>query len=478
MADKGEDAERESGDGVSAIEAALRRRIDSGDIAQGARCYFVPGQLILSDLAAALLGPELAEIGGEHDRREDSRHGFLDDLGLQLWRVSVEAADLVATAARLKATALGRLEERRPERPRLRSQAAEPGDAERGAAEPGVDENGVDEPVIVSLNHVFLGQPHSQGTAIEPPAATLAQRFLEPAPDGADPDIAVLDSGVPSPKELSAWHPDLEDAVRRDQANPRFPDDRDTLYEPGAAPALRALAGHGTFVAGLVRLVAPDLVISPYAVLDPDGIGNDVDIARALLFVASRPVSVPVVSLSLGAYTFDDAPPPALQHVLDRLPRTSVVVASAGNDGLSRPFYPAALGRVVAVASFDDLGGVVRPAPWSNHGSWVDVCAPGVGVLSTYVVGTYRLESGADESFDGPHPSARWSGTSFSAPLVAAEIARRVREDVDTGTWPTGPLTADQAWRDLQADLEPLASERRVGLVYWPPVDPRTPRLP
>jgi subtilisin family serine protease len=301
---------------------------------------------------------------------------------------------------------------------------------------------------------------------------------LEPASDGADPDIAILDTGVPSPKELAAWHPDLDDAVRRDTTNPSFPDDRDTLYENGNAPSLRALAGHGTFIAGLVRLVAPDLVISPYAVLDPDGIGNDIDVARALLHVASRPMSVPVVSMSLGAYTYDDAPPPALQHVLDRLPRTTVVVASAGNDGVSRPFYPAALARVVGVAAFDDLGGVVRPAPWSNFGPWVDVCAPGVGLLSSYVAGTYETSPGVVETFDEPTPSARWSGTSFASPLVAAEIARRVREDADTGTWPSGPLTADQAWRDLQAELERVGSDRAVGLEYWPPVDPRTPRLP
>jgi subtilisin family serine protease len=283
---------------------------------------------------------------------------------------------------------------------------------------------------------------------------------------------------VPSTKDLSAWHPELEDAVRRDAANPRFPDDLDTLYENGNPPALRVLAGHGTFIAGLVRLVAPDLVLSPYAVLDPDGIGNDVDVARALLHVASRPVSVPVVSMSLGAYTFDDAAPPALQHVVDQLPRTTVVVASAGNDGVSRPFVPAALARVVAVAAFDDLGGVVRPAAWSNFGPWVDVCAPGVGLVSTYVPGSYETSPGVTETFDVPWPAARWSGTSFASPLVAAEIARRVREDADTGTLPSGPLTADQAWRDLQAELERVDADREVGLEYWPPVDPRAPRLP
>ncbi len=449
------DTAHATSDGPSKVEAALRRGIEAGDIVEGARCYYLPGQLILSDLAARLLEDELRELQAEHDPGDDRGHGFLAGLRLQLWRVAAQSHDLVAVAARLHARALTIVDER------------------------GRDvDDATDEPVIVSLNHVVLGQPHPRGTALEPPLVTAAHRVLLPASDGADPDIAILDTGVPSPKELADWHPDLEDAVRRDAANPRFPDDLDTLYENGSAPSLRALAGHGTFIAGLVRLVAPELVISPCAVLDPDGIGNDIDVARALLHVGSRPMSVPVVSMSLGAYTYDDAPPPALQHVVDRLPRTTVVVASAGNDGVSRPFFPAALARVVAVAAFDDLGGVVRPAPWSNFGPWVDVCAPGVGLLSTYVAGTYETSPGATETFDVPAPSARWSGTSFAAPLVAAEIARRVREDADTGTLPSGPLTADQAWRDLQAELERVDSDRAVGLEYWPPVDPRTPRLP
>jgi subtilisin family serine protease len=458
-----------TGGGPTKIEATLRRRLDAGDIVAGERCFYLPDQLILSDLAARVLEPDLAELQAVRVRDEDGRHGFLDELGLQLWRLVVDASgpNLAERAAELKGRALARLSATRRDGLRL-----------RGALEPGAATDDADEPVIVSLNHVLLGQPHPHGAAVEPPQRTGARRLLEPAPEGADADIAILDTGVPTPQQLAAWHPALEKSVRRDPANLRFPDDVDTLYEAGGAPELRALAGHGTFIAGLVHLVAPDLVISPYAVLDPDGIGNDIDVARAMLRVSSRPMSVPVVSLSLGGYTYDDAPPPALAHVVDRLPRTTVVVASAGNDGGDRPFFPAALGRVVAVAAFDDLGGVVRPVAWSNTGPWVDVCAPGVGLLSTYVAGTYEVEPGHVESFDEPDPSARWSGTSFASPLVAAEIARRVKEDADTGTWPSGPLTAEQAWRDLQAELEPLDADRRAGLVYWPPIDPRTPRLP
>ena len=459
--------------GSTAFTAALARRLEGGDVVQGRRCLYVRDELILSDLAAVVLEEELTSIDGRRDREQP----FLDELGLQLWRVvTLENDNLVATAARLQSAALARVEELRGDREldALRERLGKPG--------PATGERWLLEPVIVSLNHVFVGQPTSHGQSEKPPATTLAQRVLEPGSAETDCDIAVLDTGVPASKELAEWHPELDEALRRDPSNPAFPDDLDTLYS--APPVLRSLAGHGTFIAGLVRLVAPDLVVSPYAVLDPDGLGNDVTIARALWHVASRPRSIPVLSLSFGAYTYDDAPPPVISYVIDRLPRTTVVVAAAGNNGSPRPFYPAASGNVVAVASFDDLHGVVHPTPWSNFGPWVDVCAPGVDLLSTYVVGSYEIPDANPnnpptiEKFGEPRPSARWTGTSFSAPLVAAEIARRVRDDWETGTLPIGPLTADQAWRDLQAELSPLQSVRDVGLEFWPPIDPRSPRQP
>ena len=60
---------------------------------------------------------------------------------------------------------------------------------------------------------------------------------------------------------------------------------------------------------------------------------------------------------------------------------------AAGNDGTSAKFYPAALPGVVAVGATSP-GGTAR-ASFSQHGSWVDVAAPGVGI-----VGANRTGSG------------------------------------------------------------------------------------
>lgn len=60
--------------------------------------------------------------------------------------------------------------------------------------------------------------------------------------------------------------------------------------------------------------------------------------------------------------------------------RNVVVVAAAGNDGRKEPVYPAASQGVVAVTATDASGTV---ASFSNHGDWVDLAAPGMGIVTT-----------------------------------------------------------------------------------------------
>jgi subtilisin family serine protease len=78
-----------------------------------------------------------------------------------------------------------------------------------------------------------------------------------------------------------------------------------------------------------------------------------------------------------------------------------VTVAAAGNyGGNSRTVYPAAYGGVIAVAATDRNN---RRVPNSSVGDWVDIAAPGAGILSTKRLARYGTAS----------------GTSFSSPFVA-----------------------------------------------------------
>jgi subtilisin family serine protease len=268
--------------------------------------------------------------------------------------------------------------------------------------------------LAVAPNHLVHGQPMwwsgpadlpRPAPPIDVPTAAAAARPVT---------VAVLDTGLsPHP-----WYDDREwYAEQRDEVAEVL--DADLDYE------LDAQAGHGTFIAGVVLQHAPTARIRARKVIGSDGIGDEFDVIRALTWLAEWG-RADIVNLSAGCHTYDDRPSPVLARAVSRL-RTgngTVVVACAGNAATDRPFWPAALKEVIAVAALD--GG--ERAWFSNYGWWVDACAPGVGVASSFV------------RFDGPRPRSRqrvsgidpddflgyatWSGTSFAAPAVAGAVAR------------------------------------------------------
>ncbi len=262
----------------------------------------------------------------------------------------------------------------------------------------------------VSPNYVFPGQPWYNGGPYGEPQNASA--FLDgPVPDPGSPVVAVLDTGYDP--AIDALHPGL--AARIDHVL----SDDEVATEPSGYFAQEG--GHGTFVDGIVMRVAPGLRIRHARVLDPEGLGDDAMIA---LRVATDPA--PVINLSLGGYTADDQPPTGLASAMAKLGNSAVVVAAAGNNGSSRPFWPAAFNLVVAVGALDTTSGGQQRASWSNYGHWVDVYAPGVNVRSTYLSGEWKLATDPAPWHLGGW--AHWSGTSFAAPQVAAEIAKAVHD--------------------------------------------------
>ena len=109
-----------------------------------------------------------------------------------------------------------------------------------------------------------------------------------------------------------------------------------------------------------------------------------------------------LVNLSLGTYVYD-----AALHASVRALDTAgiLVIASAGNDNTSKPFYPAAFPEVLGVCSSTRHTRV--KAAYSNFGPWVSLCAPGL----QYV--TRPLQHGDIAS-----------GTSFASPMVAGALGQ------------------------------------------------------
>ncbi|HLM17133.1 MAG TPA: S8/S53 family peptidase, partial [Acidimicrobiia bacterium] len=195
-------------------------------------------------------------------------------------------------------------------------------------------------------------------------------------------------------------------------------------------------AGHGLFVSSIVARYAPTVGVLALATTSDDSIADLFEILVDL--ETAREEDCRIVNMSLGFYSEDDACPPSLAHALKQITTDGrLVVASAGNAGRDRPIWPAAHDDVVAVAATDDDG---LPAEWSNFGPWVTACAHGQDIVSDYVFADWDYPNRTAKRFQG---AARWSGTSFSAPLVAALIARRAMHD------DTGPQEAWDALRQL-----------------------------
>ncbi|MGQ0843580.1 MAG: S8 family peptidase [Sporichthyaceae bacterium] len=247
--------------------------------------------------------------------------------------------------------------------------------------------------------HLMQATPRFRGGPADRPVPLAAAPPSPPAPArSARPvAVAVLDTGI-------ARHPWFLDRPWFEEVTA----DRIEVLDADRDERLDVLAGHGTFVAGVLARLAPSARLEIVRLLGSDGVCDELDLIAAL----RRLPAVEVVNLSLGCHSFDDAAPAALAQEIDRLP--GLVVAAAGNDGSARPFWPAALPGVVAVGALDAAGD--EPAHFSNHGPWVDACAIGEDVHSAFV------------SLDGAPAYARWSGTSFAAPAVAAAVARALAE--------------------------------------------------
>jgi hypothetical protein len=304
---------------------------------------------------------------------------------------------------------------------------------------------GEEDTVVAGPNTCWRGEPMYQGgPGGEPRPAKPRQLAKEGSAGDADADIATLDTGflpdLPAPLRVCLKH----DA-----------DDTDVV-DADANGVLDTQSGHGSFVAGIVHQLYPGLVIDPGRVLDSTGIGDDATVTRELL--ENR---APVVNLSLGGYTEDDRPPTALGRVLRGLGRTTVLVAAAGNNASDRPFWPAAGKGVVAVAAYDSTSGRPERAGFSNFGTWVDVCAPGRSLVSTFATFPPRsVES--RQRFAG---WAEWDGTSFAAPQVAGAIAHRMRAAREKQE-PMSPWAA-VAW--LLEQCHHVGHLARYGLVWEPP---------
>jgi subtilisin family serine protease len=279
---------------------------------------------------------------------------------------------------------------------------------------------------VATPDHVLTVSPGEGGVcpATEPQEA---YEGIEPYPSvsqgngGAGVLIYMDDTGLLD--DAATGHPWL--AGVQGDLDPLPPED-----PPGTQP-LPPYTGHGTFVAGVARCLAPaaDVIVTGAF----STAGSELESNWIPRLEAALSLGVDIFHLTVAAHSRHDFPLIAFREWLKHLREHggAVCVVAAGNDGSRRPTWPAAFSDVISVGA---LGGDWRGrATFSNFGPWVDVYAPGRDLVNAFATGTYTCHvypyAGQVRNF---HGMAKWSGTSFSTPIVTGLIASRISRTGET----------------------------------------------
>lgn len=326
-----------------------------------------------------------------------------------------------------------------------------------------------------------------------------ARRPLEDCGSRRRPVVAVLDTGVRAHPWLDVG-PDgfvaVDEAMQitiyqEDLSAPQSDQPRQLIKDPWDRPVtgnplvgeLDEATGHGTFIAGIVRQVAPDARVLAIRVMHSDDVVYESTLINALTLIADRVAfaqaghmedMVDVVSLSLGYY--DESPADALYtsglwQIIERLLGMGVAIfASAGNSATSQMCFPAAFAvspapgpvRLISVGALNPNG---TKALFSNDGQWVRAWADGAAIVSTFPVdingscmppvrvparerpGKLTVDREALDLDDFRRGFATWSGTSFSAPLLAANLAAQLLENAVDESGPALDQPGEEAAR-------------------------------
>jgi subtilisin family serine protease len=275
--------------------------------------------------------------------------------------------------------------------------------------------------------------------------------------------IAVIDTGL-----APGWqkdHPWLFDRRGRATATVFGEPERDPI---GANGRIKPYVGHGTFIAGVIRCVAPGATVEVFNAMRWYGAVFEHELAQKIFAALDACPAPDIISLSAGCVPMHDhttqksAPPQAMVDVMNRLSSPgcrTLMVAAAGNDGKGPDdawFYPAQFTEDTRFAESLVAVGALRQdregrACFSNFGDWVTVYEDGEKLVNAFLEGTYEYH----EPFEWTPPRcvyhapalyegcscvtaplkdtvaqfrgmATWSGTSFATPVVVGRIARHM----------------------------------------------------
>ena len=217
---------------------------------------------------------------------------------------------------------------------------------------------------------------------------------------GAGVTIAVIDTGVGSPRELAGAVVGGTDLSGAGSADGRTPVGAES--EHGTLVASLA-AGRGTGEGTGLIGSAPEASLLAISI-GFDGGDSDQQIADAVRWAVDHGADVINMSLTRNTLDWPKSWDNAFSYAMDR---DVVIVAAAGNrgSGTEEVGAPATMPGVLTVAGVDRSGATSRSA--SAQGVTIGVSAPSERLVGVMPDGSY----------------VRWNGTSGATPIVAGVVA-------------------------------------------------------
>ena len=285
-------------------------------------------------------------------------------------------------------------------------------------------------PRIAAPDHVVTTAPYGSGCPATEPQVVYDPKPYPPVCPGKGGDgvrIYVADTGI------------VQDTVNSCSWLTRVTGDDDPSI--AADGTILPYGGHGTFVAGVIRSMAPGAEIVVKNVFDTAGSALESDFVPKLS--EGFAYGAEIFHVTVASPTRGNLPLMAFEAWLEHLSQHKgvVCVVPAGNNDERKPCWPGGFAGIISVGA---LATDWRSrAYFSNYGGPVDVYAPGQNLVNAFATGPYTCEiapfAGEVRHFSG---MAQWSGTSFSTPIVTGLIAARMARYGESGQEAAAALLA------------------------------------
>lgn len=215
--------------------------------------------------------------------------------------------------------------------------------------------------------------------------------------------------------------------------------------------------GHGTHVSGIiVDMTFSNVKILPIKVLNSKGIGSQSQIEQAIEYIIQLKndgQNIKAINLSLGSSTAIGSPyhTSYSEKINSAYDEGILSIVAAGNDGdnVSKT-APANIESAITVGAIDSDYNI---ASFSNFGQYVDVCAPGVAIISAR-----KGDNGG---------TITYNGTSMATPHISAIVALLYTDDNQSYSVEDIEKSLDRNIIDLGSDgWDPYYGNGLVNIEY------------